>query len=231
MNKTNIRFMNDNKIYFVILYAFLNKNENTILHIEFDTIEDIPENNILLSGIYVLDKNYNIRGSYADYHLLYRKINDTTYELSNKEIYVESSDVTIELSESEKESILNENKKNKITQSKYLLEEYLKNNPLKSSCHNNTEELYTVTSDKQTLMANNYLTYTISKEVNGESVLTWNAASKECEVWTEEEYLQLLLEISEYVKPLISLQQKYEVQINSCETQEELDDIIIKYGV
>lgn len=231
MNKTNIRFMNDNKIYSVILYAFLNKNENTILHLEFDSTEDVPENNDLLSGIYVLDKNYNIRGVYEDYRLLYREISDTVYELSNKEIYIEITDAIVEPSEDEIENIFNDNKKNKVTQSKYLLEEYLKNNPLKSSCHNNTEDIYTVTSDKQTLMANNYLTYTIGKEVNGKSILTWNATGKECEVWTEEEYLQLLLEISEYVKPLISLQQKYEVQINNCRTQEELDDIIIEYGV
>lgn len=231
MDKTNVRFIGNEEIYSVIAYAYINKNNNTILHIKFNSVDDIPDNNILLSGIYILDKNYNIRGIYEDYRLLYRKINDVTYELSNKEIYVDVNSTIIEPTNKELKNSFENNKSEKIEYSKYLLEKYLSDNPLKSSCHNNSEDVYTVTSEKQTLMANNYLTYTISKEINGNAVLTWNSAGKECEEWTEEEYLQLLLEISEYVKPLISLQQKYEVQINNCKTQEELDNIIIEYGV
>ena len=81
-------------------------------------------------------------------------------------------------------------------------------------------------------MANNYLTYTIAKESGVENpVLTWNASGCECEVWTEEEYITLVLLIAEYVKPLVALQQSYEVQINACKTQEELDKIVIVYNV
>lgn len=231
MDKANVRFLGNEKFYSVIAYAYMNKNNNNVLHIEFDSIDNIPDDNILLSGVYILDKNYNIRGIYEDYRLLYRKINDVTYELSNKEIYIEVNNIIIEPTDEELKKSFENNKAEKIEYSKYLLEKYLSDNPLKSSCHNNSEDIYTVSSEKQTLMANNYLTYTISKGINGNAVLTWNSAGKECEVWTEEEYLQLLLEISEYVKPLISLQQKYEVQINRCKTQEELDDIVIEYGV
>ena len=134
--------------------------------------------------------------------------------------------------EEELKARFEENKLNKISESKVLLANYLERHPLVSNCHNNTEATYTVTSEKQALMANNYLTYTIAKESGVESpLLTWNAAGCECEVWTEEEYITLVLQIAEYVKPLVSLQQSYEVQINACETQEELDSISIVYDV
>ena len=118
----------------------------------------------------------------------------------------------------------------KINESKLLLEEYLINNPLVSSCHGDVEAKYTITSEKQSLMASNYLNYTIAKGVGIEPILTWNSAGSECEVWTEQEYVTLILQIGEYVKPLVSLQQSYEVQIRSCTTQEELDEIEIVYS-
>ena len=121
-------------------------------------------------------------------------------------------------------------KEMKINESKLLLEEFLINNPLVSSCHGGVEAKYTVTSEKQSLMASNYLNYTIAKGVGIEPILTWNSAGSECEVWTEQEYVTLILQIGEYVKPLVSLQQSYEVQIRSCTTQEELDEIEIVYS-
>ena len=121
-------------------------------------------------------------------------------------------------------------KANKIEDSKVLLADYLERHPLVSNCHGGVDATYTVTTDKQTLMASNYLTYTIAKQSGVENpVLTWNAAGCECEVWTEQEYITLVLQIAEYVKPLVALQQSYEVQINACETQEELDSINIVY--
>ena len=80
-------------------------------------------------------------------------------------------------------------------------------------------------------MSGNYLTYTIAKQSGTNVKLTWNAMGKECEEWTEEEFVTLVLQISEYVKPLVSKQQSYEVQIRDCETQEELDAIVIDYDV
>ena len=129
-------------------------------------------------------------------------------------------------------AMLEANKNEKIEESKVLLADYLERHPLVSNCHGGVDATYTVTTDKQTLMASNYLTYTIAKNSGVENpVLTWNAAGCECEVWTEEEYVTLVLQIAEYVKPLVALQQSYEVQINACETQEELDSVNIVYDV
>ena len=123
-------------------------------------------------------------------------------------------------------------KQSKILESKVLLEKYLEENPLLSDCHGGVVAKYTVTQEKQSLMASNYLTYTIAKESGVENpVLTWNAAGCECEEWTEEEYVTLVLQISAYVKPLVSLQQSYEVQITNCKTEEELNNIVIDYSV
>lgn len=135
------------------------------------------------------------------------------------------------ISEEEKVIILEDNKIQKINESKYLLATYLETHPLISNCHGGVEAQYSVTSEKQSLMASNYLTYTIAKQAGLDAELTWNATGQECEVWTEEEFVTLVLQIGEYVKPLVSLQQSYEVQIRNCKTQEELDAIVISYDV
>lgn len=123
------------------------------------------------------------------------------------------------------------NRENKVNKSKLLLSAYLESHPLVSDCHGGVEAEYNVTSEKQSLMASNYLTYTIAKTSGMDVKLTWNASGCECEEWTEEEYVTLVLQISEYVKPLVSLQQSYEVEIRKCTTQEELDAIEITYDV
>ena len=115
--------------------------------------------------------------------------------------------------------------------SKRLLEQYLASHPLISTCHSDTEAQYNVTTEKQNLMTSHYATYTIEKNLGLNPVLKWNSTGEECEEWTEEEFIQLILEIKAYVEPLVSLQQSYEVQIRSCTTQEELDAINIVYDV
>lgn len=122
------------------------------------------------------------------------------------------------------------NRENKVIESKLLLSAYLETHPLVSDCHGGKDK-YNVTSEKQSLMASNYLTYTIAKQSGIDAKLTWNATGRECEEWTEEEFITLVLQISEYVKPLVSLQQSYEVAIRNSTTQEELDAIEIVYDV
>lgn len=119
----------------------------------------------------------------------------------------------------------------KIQESKTLLASYLVNHPMLSSCHGGVEAYYSVTAEKQNLMTSHYATYTIEKQLGLNPVLKWNSTGSECEEWTEEEFIQLILEIKAYVEPLVSLQQSYEVQIRSCTTQEELDAINIVYDV
>ena len=91
-------------------------------------------------------------------------------------------------------NIFEENKVAKITESKVLLANYLETHPLISNCHGGIDALYSVTSEKQSLMSGNYLTYTIAKQSGTNVKLTWNAMGKECEEWTEEEFVTLVLQ-------------------------------------
>lgn len=120
-------------------------------------------------------------------------------------------------------------KKKKIELSKTKLAEYLEQNPIVSTAHGGVEGTYSVTEEKQQLMALNYSTYQIKKAAGLEAELTWNETGEACEVWTEAEYDQLIIEIEAYVKPLVSAQQTYEKQIQSATTLKEVDDIEITY--
>lgn len=129
----------------------------------------------------------------------------------------------------ELEALFQSNKSNKIALSKTMLAEYLENNPLHSSAHDGVEGIYSVTSEKQSLMMSQYMTYQIEKNINPDAKLTWNETGKSCAEWTEEEFLQLILEVKAYVYPLVSRQQQIEEQIMICTTQDELDAIVINY--
>lgn len=131
--------------------------------------------------------------------------------------------------EEELAAIFEQNKRNKIYLSKALLESFLAENPVTSTAHNNTAGVYAVTNEKQTLMVSQYMTYQIEKAANPDAKLRWNESGKSCEDWTEQEFMQLVLEIKTYVYPLVSYQQTLEEQINACTTQEELDAIEIDY--
>ena len=226
-----IKFLNaDEKIEAKL--KILNKNL-----VEFTFYNNKLTNDIILSGFEVLNEHDFRNQSGEDYYgftTLYRKIDENTFILSNDEsVYIEPEVIIPyikEPTEKELQEIFESNRINKIEESKNLLAKYLESHPLISNCHNNIEAQYSVTAEKQSLMANNYLTYTIAKQSGLDATLTWNATGQECEIWTEEEFVTLVLQISEYVKPLVMLQQGYEVQIRNCETQEELDAIEIVYN-
>lgn len=78
-------------------------------------------------------------------------------------------------------------------------------------------------------MALNYNTYQIKKAAGVEAVLTWNETGEECEAWTEAEFVQLVIEIEAYVKPLVSLQQAYEKAIQTAGTLKEVERVEIAY--
>lgn len=120
-------------------------------------------------------------------------------------------------------------KKKKIELSKSKFAEYLENHPIVSAAHRGIEGTYSVTEEKQQLMALNYTTYQIKKASGIDAVLTWNETGKECEIWAESEYVQLIIEIEAYVKPLVSAQQSYEKQIQDAKTLKEVDEIEIIY--
>lgn len=116
-----------------------------------------------------------------------------------------------------------------IQKSKDDLAIYLEQHPITSSAHNNKPGIYSVTKDKQDLMASNYLSYTLEKTTNPEAEITWNETGKECEVWTEEEFVQLIIEIKNYVKPLVSHQQEIETEIRSLNDKSAIAQVEINY--
>ncbi len=120
-------------------------------------------------------------------------------------------------------------KKQKIAISKTSLATYLEQNPIVSTAHGGVEGTYSVTEEKQQLMALNYNTYQIKKAAGVDAVLTWNETGEECEEWTEAEFVQLIIEIEAYVKPLVSKQQAFEKQIQAATTLQEVDAIEIIY--
>lgn len=183
--------------------------------------------------------NQNDNWDYSDFTTVYRTL-DNGAQFSNDESVYTESDVTPEIpnisfepydpTPEELESMFYKNKVNKIALSKTLLAEYLENNPLHSTAHGGVEGIYSVTDEKQNLMMTNYATYQIEKTVDPNTKLKWNETGKSCIEWTEQEFLQLVLEIKAYVSPLVSYQQQLEEQIMNCTNQEELDGIIINYN-
>lgn len=227
-----IRFLNDQNVYDGEVSI-----RGNIIAIKFTDI--LPPKNKLTKGFDLLNENNGfVQGNYTTYTTIYRTYEDnpTLIELSNDgSIYIPP--VIIEPEEPEPyvptpdelQAMFQTDKKNKIYLSKAMLSEYLENNPLHSSAHCGVEGIYSVTLEKQSLMTSNYITHQIKKSINPATKLTWNETGKSCTEWTEEEFLQLILEIEVYVSPLISYQQALEERINECTTQEELDAIAIDY--
>ena len=211
-------------------------DESTLYEIEFkkiskNIVEIIGEFQIKTTGFTISRKDYDDNWDYSTFTTIYRELDNGCQFSNNGSVYIEPDVIEPkEPTEEELKVMLESNKSAKIIESKTLLASFLEEHPLTSNCHGGIDAQYSVTAEKQSLMANKYLTYTIAKESGVENpVLTWNATGQECEVWTEEEFVTLVLQISDYVKPFVSLQQSYEVQIRNCETQEELDNIVIIY--
>ena len=121
-------------------------------------------------------------------------------------------------------------KEDLILKSKENLAKYLQTHPLKSYCHNKTEGgYYNCTQEKQNALAGLLLSHTIATNLGQEDVLTWNETEEICEVYTLEELSQLALEMKEYVKPLVSMQQYIEATIRASNTQQELKSINIEF--
>lgn len=213
------------------------QNEETTHDVEFkkiskNIVEIIGDFPIKTNGFTLSRNDKDDKWDYSSFTTVYKVFENCVQFSNDGSVYVEPEVFEPkEPTEEELQAIFESTKARKISESKQLLADYLESHPLVSNCHGGIEAKYSVTTEKQSLMANNYLTYTIAKETGVDAVLTWNATGQECEVWTEEEYITLVLQISEYVKPLVSLQQSYEVQIKNFTTQDELDILNIVYDV
>lgn len=215
-----IDYTSDKNIYNVF-YVY---NEYGYIVDVLSTTEDSVQNGILFDkgqGIKYVYPYLYVRLTDNDGIYNYKMVDDQVAELSNEE-------KSILLNETQNDELQNI-KDYKISDSKYFLSEYLKNHPLISSCHGDTKAKYNATLEKQNLMVNRYMTYTFEKNIGLNPTLRWNAAGEELEEWTEEEFVQLILEIKNYVEPLVLKQQEYEKQIKKCRTIEELDGMNINY--
>ena len=120
-------------------------------------------------------------------------------------------------------------KEKKIQESKEQLATWLANNPMLSEIHNPEGEHYTVTQEKQAQLTQLLTLYSMAKPAGTEMQLTWNASGGVCEEWTYEQLSTLSFQIASYVLPRVKKQQQLEVQINSCNTEKELNEIEIEY--
>lgn len=154
-------------------------------------------------------------------------------EIKNYTDFKIVSSELIELTEEEKQIdiCLDDLKSDKVKNSKIELENWLHSNPLFSTIHNVQGEYYTVTQEKQMLLAMAIASATVDISRGKTPIITWNFTNGICEEWTFEELANLKDEIELYVKPRITKQQHYEVTINACQTKEELDAITFDYEV
>lgn len=120
-------------------------------------------------------------------------------------------------------------KRDRISQSKKKLSEWLANNPLYSLCHNNTGAYYTVTPEKQTLFYNAYSLYTALKQAGVTRVFIWNATGQPGEEWSEEECIAFMKEMNDYVSARTIEQQTFEIQVGDCTTLQEIQDVPLNY--
>lgn len=207
-----------------------------IIMIRFDN--DVPSAEDLIDGFEILNENNGyVQADYKNFTTVYRIYDNDSKRIEFSDdgsIYIEPEPIPdpepYVPTPEELEAQFRQNKNNKIAMSKTMLAEYLENNPLPSSAHGGVEGTYSVTSEKQSLMMSQYMTYQIAKSVDPNTKLTWNETGKSCTEWTEEEFLQLILEVKSYVYPLVSYQQQIEEQITNCTNQEELDEIVINYN-
>lgn len=127
--------------------------------------------------------------------------------------------------EKAQEKSLEECKEEKIVLSKLMLSEWLANNPMLYSDGN----YYSVTEEKQSLLNSNLASYERATAAGIPYPLKWNSTGAECTEWEYSDLIALSLSIAAYVAPKVSTQQALEVQIRACETNEEVDSVVISY--
>lgn len=116
-------------------------------------------------------------------------------------------------------------KKQRIAESKIQLAVWLENNPMQYT----DGKYYSVTEEKQSLLNNNLTSYERAVEAGIPYPLKWNASGEECIEWEYADLVTLSLAIAAYVAPKVAMQQAVEIEINACETAEQLEAVIISY--
>lgn len=93
-------------------------------------------------------------------------------------------------------------KEAKVTESKIILAEWLKNNPMLYT----DGKYYSVTAEKQSLLNGNLASYERAKMAGIDYPLKWNSTGAECEPWNYNDLTSLSLAIAEYVAPKVAMQ-------------------------
>lgn len=118
----------------------------------------------------------------------------------------------------------------KIAESKTDLASYLECHPLVSTCHGNKKGTYTITEEKRNMFTSKFTAHMFLEMKQIEDVMTWNESGQACEVWTDEECLQLIKEWNAISTALVKKQQDLELEIKACKTKEDVKKIEIVYS-
>lgn len=113
----------------------------------------------------------------------------------------------------------------KISNSKKELEYYLQSHPIQWT----DGKFYSITREKQQQLTSKLFAASAAKQTGTEYDLKWNSTGDECVEWTLEELFKLAFYIDSRVTALVSYQQALEKQINACQTEEEIEAIVIDY--
>lgn len=126
---------------------------------------------------------------------------------------------------------LEDAKRQRVLESQAKLADFLKENPVKSTCHGGREAFYSITAEKQSYLQSMILMATTAATKGLEYQPSWNAVGEPCTYdWTVDELQQLAIEIEQVVRPSVSRQQLLEKQITECTTMDELVAIDITFS-
>lgn len=179
----------------------------------FETRSDKPKENWTDNkNVYIVEDETELAKKIINAYPFYNFITNEQEELIDIEIL-------------EDPTKLNKLKAEKIVQTKQQLFNYLQNSPLQFV----DGKLYSVTADKQTLLANALQVYQMKVQTGLPATLKWNATGEECIEWTVENLSMLALAIANYVEPLVAKQQALEVKIRNANTLEAIEQIEINY--
>ena len=197
----------------IIIY---DENGRIFSHYRTDNETNVP------SGIpYIVLKDYDDDSTNENYRPILRvDVTKTPHEVVFGLTEEEAKEASI---------TLDEYKDIKINESKELLASYLEEHPITSTAHNGIAGVYSVTEKKQQLMTSTYVTYQIESQVNPDAILAWNETGKPYEKWQPEEFLQLIIEVKNYVKPRVAIQQLYEESVMNAISKEDIDAIELCY--
>lgn len=120
---------------------------------------------------------------------------------------------------------LEEEKVERIAQSKDDLDTYLKAHPITWT----DGQQYSITREKQQQLTSKILSATLAAQTSTPYALTWNATGQECAPWALGDLAALAFAIDARVTALVSYQQAKEVAMQAAATAEALAAIEVDY--